>query len=103
MISCSKKFRALGLVVALALLAQPAFSITGATEAFAGTKTVVATAGSGAHFGPWLAAAAMIPAVSLIACSAIISAHDGRPMTNREAWLSFGIPLGCLLRQHLIE
>jgi hypothetical protein len=108
MVKGSFKMRSLGLALALALAVQPILGLGGSVDsAAAGVKTpittVVAGGSSGTSAGGFIVGGIFVSVASIIACSMLVGAEEGREMTLEEALLSGVIPLGCLFRDHLAD
>jgi hypothetical protein len=91
-----KLFRPLVLAMALAISATALAPV----PSHASSSTVVASSGLGHHV--WVVAGLGIAVGSIIACSMIVGAEEGRELTLDEAVHAGVFPLHCLWRYHLV-
>lgn len=87
----------LTIVLAMLMIAQT--TMVGPVAVQAGTSVVPTVVATSSSSGGWIIGGLFFSVASIIACSIIVGAAEGREMTLEEALLSGSIPLGCLLRE----
>lgn len=90
-----KLLRPFILAIALAISASTIVP----TPSYASSSVVVASASWSQ--GVWIVAGLFVSVASIIACSTIVGAQEGRELTLDEAVHAGIIPLHCMLNYHL--
>lgn len=87
------------LTIVLAMLIVAQTTIGGPVAVQAGTSVTPTVVATSSTTGGWIIGGLFFSVASIIACSIIVGAAEGREMTLEEALLSGSIPLGCLFRE----